>query len=188
MGVDYSCLLCGWSLGGNQDSDEYRMVPPFFISIMKKSYYLSLFSCSLVIFFISCVDLRQKTTSKAVETNDEITIDTLSIEPLKAMWDFHFQKDEMTDVLIQITKGQIDGREYYGTDYITARFDEGTPKKYFFDESSDGSSEVVFLRNKTDFITRCKQAKDIKIDIPIYQAGRPVFSFHVDEPLKWREE
>ena len=27
-----------------------------------------------------------------------------------------------------------------------------------------------------------------KIDIPIYQAGRPVFSFHVDEPLKWREE
>lgn len=194
---------------------------------MKKSYYLSLFSCSLVIFFISCVDLRQKTTSKVVETNDEITNDTLSIEPLKAMWYFHFQKDEMTDtknifatiqsdnsisqdfpyegntyasitvrymkkygydVLIQITKGQIDGREYYGTDYITARFDEGTPKKYFFDESSDGSSEVVFLRNKTDFITRCKQAKDIKIDIPIYQAGRPVFSFHVDEPLKWREE
>ena len=89
------------------------------------------------------------------------------------------------DVLIKITQGQIDGREYYGTDYITARFDEGTPKKYFFNESADGSSNVVFLRNKSDFIKQCKRAKDIKIDVPIYQSGRPVFNFHVDEPLVW---
>lgn len=33
------------------------------------------------------------------------------------------------DVIIQITKGQINGREYYGTHYVTARFDEGSPKK-----------------------------------------------------------
>ena len=31
-------------------------------------------------------------------------------------------------------------------------------------------------------------AKDIKIDIPIFQAGRPTFTFHVDEPLIWRNE
>lgn len=92
------------------------------------------------------------------------------------------------DVLVQITKGQIDGREYYGTDYITARFDAGAPKKYYFNESADGSSDVVFLRNKTDFISRCKKSKDIKIDIPIYQSGRPVFTFHVDEPLVWPTE
>lgn len=89
------------------------------------------------------------------------------------------------DVLINITQGQINGRSYYGTDYITARFDEGTPKKYYFDESADGSSETIFLRNKSDFIKKCKQAKDIKIDIPVYQNGRPVFTFHVDEPLVW---
>ncbi len=92
------------------------------------------------------------------------------------------------DVIIEITKGQIDGREYYGTDHITARFDGGSPKKYHFNESADGSSEMVFLRSSSDFIKRCKLAKDIKIDIPIYQAGRPVFSFHVDEPLVWREK
>lgn len=92
------------------------------------------------------------------------------------------------DVIIEITKGQIDGRKYYGTDYITARFDGGSPKKYYFNEAADGSSEVVFLRSTSDFIKRCKQAKDIKIDIPIYKAGRPVFSFHVDEPLVWREK
>ena len=92
------------------------------------------------------------------------------------------------DVLIYITKGQINGSDYYGTDFITARFDDGSPKKYRFDEAADGSSDHVFLRNSSDFISRCKKAKDIKIDIPVYQAGRPVFSFHVDEPLVWREE
>lgn len=92
------------------------------------------------------------------------------------------------DVLVYITKGQINGSDYYGTDYITARFDDGSPKKYRFDEAADGSSDHVFLRNSQDFINRCKKAKNIKIDIPVYQAGRPVFSFHVDEPLVWREE
>ncbi|MBP3246359.1 MAG: hypothetical protein J6M36_00580 [Prevotella sp.] len=89
------------------------------------------------------------------------------------------------DVLIEITKGQISGSEYNGTDYITARFDDGAPKKYHFNEASDGSSEVVFIRNKSDFISRCKKAKDIKIDLPLYKGGRPVFTFHVDEPLVW---
>lgn len=91
------------------------------------------------------------------------------------------------DVIIKISKGQINGREYYGTDYITARFDGGESKKYYYNEADDGSSDMVFLRYSSDFINKCKQAKNIKIDIPIYQAGRPVFSFHVDEPLVWPE-
>lgn len=92
------------------------------------------------------------------------------------------------DVIIEISKGQINGRSYYGTDYVTARFDEGSPKKYYFNEAADGSSNVIFLRNSSDFIKKCKSSKDIKIDIPVYKYGRPVFSFHVDEPLVWREE
>ena len=90
------------------------------------------------------------------------------------------------DAIITISKGQIHGNRYNGNNYITARFDEGAPKKYYFNEAADGSSEMVFLNSKSDFIKRCKQAKDIKIDIPIYQAGRPTFTFHVDEPLVWR--
>jgi len=92
------------------------------------------------------------------------------------------------DVIITISKGQIHGSRYNGDNYITARFDEGSPKKYYFNEAADGSSDNVFLNSKSDFIKRCKQAKDIKIDIPIYQAGRPTFTFHVDEPLVWRNE
>lgn len=92
------------------------------------------------------------------------------------------------DVIVQISKGQINGRSYSGTNYVTARFDEGTAKKYYFDEAADGSSDHVFLRNSSDFMSRCKKAKEIIIDIPIYKSGRPAFSFHVDEPLVWRDK
>lgn len=92
------------------------------------------------------------------------------------------------DVLIEITKGQITGNSYNGTNYITARFDDGSPQKYYFNESADGSSDVVFIRNTSDFIKKCKKAKNIKIDLPLYQGGRPVFSFHVDEPLVWPQD
>lgn len=92
------------------------------------------------------------------------------------------------DVIIQISKGQINGRDYYGTNYISARFDENKPKKYYFNESADGDSKVVFLRKSSDFIKNCKKAKDIKIDLPLYKGGRPLFTFHVDEPLVWKED
>lgn len=92
------------------------------------------------------------------------------------------------DVLIQITKGQIVGNEFNGSNYVTVRFDDNAPKKYYFNEAEDGSPDIVFLNKHSEFIKQCKQAKDIKVEIPMYQAGRPIFSFHVDEPLTWREE
>lgn len=122
-----------------------------------------------------------------INSNNSITQDFPYEGYTYAFITVRYMKKYGYDVLIRISQGQINGRSYYGTDYITARFDEGTPKKYYFDEAADGSSETVFLRNSSDFIKKCKQAKDIKIDIPIYQGGRPVFTFHVDEPLVWPE-
>ena len=89
------------------------------------------------------------------------------------------------NVLISIDKGQIVGNEFNNTNYITARFNNETPKKFYFDEASDGSTELVFIRNSEIFIEKCKTAKDIKIDIPIFQGGRPIFTFHIDQPLEW---
>ena len=89
------------------------------------------------------------------------------------------------DVLIEVDRGQIVGIDVSGTNYITARFDEGTPKNYSFDDAEDGSSEHVFLKNANGFISRCKIAKDIMIEVPMYKSGRQVFKFHVDKPLVW---
>ena len=92
------------------------------------------------------------------------------------------------DAIISIGNGQIYGNKYNDENYILARFDGGKPIKYWFNEPADGSSESVFIRKTSDFISHCKKAKDIKIELPLYEGGRPVFEFHVDEPLKWRTE
>ena len=60
LGVDYSCLLCGWSLGGNQDSDEYRMVPPFLFICMKR--YLTLLLVIVLTLTASAKDVKVSVT------------------------------------------------------------------------------------------------------------------------------
>ena len=96
-----------------------------------------------------------------------------------------YMKKYGNDVILRIDKGQIVGIDVSGTNYVTAKFDDGEPKKYYFDDPADMSTEQVFLRNAKDFIKKCKTAKVIKVDIPLYQAGKPVFTFHVDKPLEW---
>lgn len=92
------------------------------------------------------------------------------------------------DVLIGLSSGQIYGSEYNNDNYVKVRFDDGAPIKYWFNEPADGSSDNIFIRKKTDFISRCKKATHIKVELPIYQGGRPIFEFTVGSPLKWRTE
>lgn len=89
------------------------------------------------------------------------------------------------DVLISIDRGQIVGFDYNNSNFVTVRFDSAAPKKYYFNDAADGSTETVFLRNAKDFMEKCKKANNIKVQIPLYQAGQPIFSFHVDKPLVW---
>lgn len=90
------------------------------------------------------------------------------------------------DALITLSSGQIFGNEYNEDNYILVKFDDGHAKKYYFDEASDGSSETVFIRKKSDFIAHCKKSKKIRIEVPIFDNGRQVFDFKVDKPLTWR--
>lgn len=87
------------------------------------------------------------------------------------------------DVLLEITKGQMVGNEYNGTNYVRVRFDGGKVQKFYYNEPNDGSSNLVFLRNAQKFIEKCKSAKDIIIEQEFYQEGIHQFKFHVDEPL-----
>lgn len=87
------------------------------------------------------------------------------------------------DVLLEITKGQMVGNEYNGTNYVRVRFDGGKVQKFYYNEPNDGSSNLVFLRNAQKFIEKCKNAKDIIIEQEFYKEGVHQFKFHVDEPL-----
>lgn len=89
------------------------------------------------------------------------------------------------DVLVGLTNGQIYGNEYRNENYIMARFDNEQPIKYWYNESADASSKTVFIRKSADFINRCKKATSIKLEVPVFQGGRPVFIFKVNSPLVW---
>lgn len=98
-----------------------------------------------------------------------------------------YMKKYGTDVILEIDRGQIVGIDVNATNFVSAKFDDAVPRKYYFDNAADMSTEQVFLRNAKDFINRCKSAKVIKVDIPMFQAGRPVFTFRVDKPLEWSD-
>ena len=91
-----------------------------------------------------------------------------------------------TDVYFVIDRGQIQCSEYSGTNCIYARFDEEQPVKFRTVEASSGNSELVFLSGNTKkFINKCKGAKVIKIQIPLYKYGNAVFTFEPKEKLEW---
>ena len=92
------------------------------------------------------------------------------------------------DVIIRIDKGQISGSKYNGKNYVIVRFDDKSPQMYYYNEAADYSSDHIFIKNTSDFITNCKKAKKIIVQIPIYKAGGSTFTFTVDEPLIWRTE
>ena len=92
------------------------------------------------------------------------------------------------DVMISLTEGQFYGSEYYNENYVTVRFDEDPPIKYWYDESADASSGTIFIRKTNDFIEHCKRAKSIKVEVPIFQGGRKIFNFKVSSPLVWPEK
>lgn len=106
-------------------------------------------------------------------------------DPTRASICVRYMKKYGVDVIIGIESGQIVGNEFQNTNFIRAKFDNGTPIKYYFTEPADYSSDNVFITKSRDFIKRCKQANDIILEIPLYEAGRPTFKFHVDEKLKW---
>ena len=87
------------------------------------------------------------------------------------------------EVVLQISKGQI-MNSVSNDEYVRFKFDGGEPVKYYFSGSSDGDSKYAFIEQSASLIKKLKSAKKIKIDVPLYQEGRPVFNFDVSG-LKW---
>lgn len=90
-----------------------------------------------------------------------------------------------TEVFVKLSKGQLFASEYKGTDFVTVRFDDDAAQKFHVTEPADGSNDILFIDNARGFINRAKTAKSIKMEVPVYREGTPLFTFKVDEPLTW---
>jgi hypothetical protein len=85
-------------------------------------------------------------------------------------------------ILIRVDKGQISGG--YENNYIKVRFDDETPITFSYSEPADNSSDLIFIENKTKFLSKLKKSKKTLIEIPFYQNGNQILEFNTQN-LEW---
>lgn len=82
------------------------------------------------------------------------------------------------DVILQIREGQILCPSYDDCS-LRIRFDDGSVERFTAAGPADNSSTTVFIRNYSRFMQRMRNAKVVRIQIPVYQEGAPTFEFRV---------
>jgi hypothetical protein len=82
------------------------------------------------------------------------------------------------DVVLSIEKGQFLVRSYEDSKALV-RFDDGEPITYNVVGAEDHSTTSVFFRDYQGFVSRMLKAKRVRISVPVYQQGSPVFEFEV---------
>lgn len=82
------------------------------------------------------------------------------------------------DVIFSIEQGQLLCHSY-GDCSISVKFDDGQVLRYEGNPPSDNSSEYAFVPAFSTFMKRLPDAKNVRIEMAIYQGGSPVFEFDV---------
>lgn len=82
------------------------------------------------------------------------------------------------DVIFRIERGQILCHSY-GDCTINVKFDDGKVIRLHGNPPEDNSSEVVFIPGFSTFTKQLPNAKRVKIEVSLYQAGNQVFEFDV---------
>jgi hypothetical protein len=82
------------------------------------------------------------------------------------------------DVIVRIREGQILCPSYDDCS-IRVRFDDGPAERWTAAGPADNSTTLVFIRNYSRFLQRMRNAKVVRIQIPVYQEGAPAFEFRV---------
>lgn len=82
------------------------------------------------------------------------------------------------DVIFSIERGQILCQSYDECQ-IRVRFDNGSPERWNAVGPSDNSSTSIFIRNQARFVQKLRAAKVVRLQVPVYQQGEPLFEFQV---------
>ncbi len=84
------------------------------------------------------------------------------------------------DVIFEIERGQLLVRNYEDSKALV-RFDDSDPISYKIVGAEDHSTTSAFFRDYQGFVSKMLKSKKVRISIPVYQQGNPVFEFDVSE-------
>ena len=82
------------------------------------------------------------------------------------------------DIMFSIERGQLLGVPLE-TKTATVRFDDSQPREFNVADSTDHDTTIVFFKKTWDFYDRMKNAKRVRVSMPVYNEGHPVFDFDV---------
>ena len=87
------------------------------------------------------------------------------------------------DILVGVESGQIMCSSYRDS-YLNVKFDDGPIRKYRCTDASDGSSEMVFVRDARGFLANLKNSKKLIVEAEFYQNGLQQMTFDT-AGLEW---
>jgi hypothetical protein len=83
-----------------------------------------------------------------------------------------------TELIFTINKGQILCDLYTCKGRI--KFDSSPSILFTGDKPSNGTSNMIFISNSSDFIQRIKKSKSVSIEVELYQEGNQILDFNVE--------
>lgn len=114
----------------------------------------------------------------AVQSKNTVEFDFPYNGPQRAMLALRTHPRYGKDVVFKIERGQFLCRSYEDCT-ILVRFDDQKAQSFSAIGSSDNSTETIFIRNYSRFVSGMQKAKTVRIAAEIYQQGAPVFEFDV---------
>ena len=145
-------------------------------------------------------DIEEKTKWRYAENEDEMTGKKSYFASItsdnEVEFDFPYQGGSSLsitvrkspkygkDVYFSISKGQFN--ESISGCNISVKFDNGKIETYYCVGADDASTGILFLEGKKDtFISKLKNAKEIKIQARFFQEGDRTFTFTTPVGLVW---
>lgn len=80
------------------------------------------------------------------------------------------------EVMLSIDKGQFMSN-LLNDEFVKFKFDNGKPINYGYNGASDGSSDVIFIRNSSELISKLRKCDTLLIEAPFFNEGRRVAEF-----------
>jgi hypothetical protein len=128
------------------------------------------------------VDEDPMTSRKAkyaiIESENTVTFDFPYQGPQRGTLMLRDHPTYGRDVIFSIERGQLLCQSYSDC-RIRVRFDEGNPERWNAVGPADNSSTSIFLRNEARFVQKLRASKALRLQVPVYQEGEPMFEFRV---------
>jgi len=93
------------------------------------------------------------------------------------------RKEDGLSIMFGVDEGQILCHSF-SNGHVSVKFDDQPIKRYGCTDTSDGSSNVIFILNETGFLNNLKKSKKVIIEAEFFQQGNQQFTFKT-EGLKW---